>query len=269
MSNRERSCNAIYKHIPIEYLKQGKYQPRLDFNKDDLQTLADSINNIGILEPILVRPIAAPFFEIIAGERRWRAAQLVQLSEVPCLVRNYDDEAAARIALIENTHREDLNPIAISQAIQRIIDDFDYSHEEMAAALGRPRTVISNLLRLLRLDDRVQELLKNGNLTEAHGKILAALPVNVQYQLAIEAYKKNWSTRNLEKVVKNFMIGKSLKIIKKDYQLTKIENQLSDKIGHPVALKFKQNKSGSISITFHNLDSLDSILTKLGYEEDS
>ena len=158
------------KSIPVELLKRGQYQPRKHFDEEALQELADSIKEQGIIEPIVVRPLPNKTYEIIAGERRWRAAQLAGLDTVPCLIRECSDRAAAALTVIENVQRKDLNPIEEAESYQRLIQEFGYSHDEVAKALGKSRTGITNNLRLLKLDSNIKEIIRLGTLSEGHGK---------------------------------------------------------------------------------------------------
>jgi ParB family chromosome partitioning protein len=265
---RHIASKVILKDISIVYLKRGVYQPRKNFPEDSLESLAETIKRDGILEPLLVRPFNNQYYEIIAGERCWRAAQRARLQVVPCLIKNYSDEEAARISLIENTNRENLDPISEALAICRIIEEFGYTHEETAAVLGRPRSVITNMLRLLKLDTRIQEHLRNGDLSEAHCKILAGLPIEKQYMFALEVLNKSWTTRSLEIAIRKNNRGNKA-TVNKDINIAKIEQHLSDKLGHPVTFRFKRDKSGSITISFQNYISLDAVLEKLGYDSNS
>ncbi len=165
-----KSPKLVFKEIAVTQLRRGQYQPPHHFSEDGLKSLAETIKRVGVLEPLLVRPLSSSGFEIIAGERRWRASQMAGLKVVPCLVGHYDDEKASQIALIENLNRENLNPIDEAAGISRVLIEFDYTHQEMGAILGKTRSHITNLVRLLRLDQRVQEMLSSGTLSEAHGK---------------------------------------------------------------------------------------------------
>ena len=192
--------------IGIDLLVRGKYQPRQHFDPIKLQELADSIKSTGgLLQPIVVRPIGANKYEIVAGERRWRAAQLAGLTDISCLVYPYSDEQTLQASIIENISRADLNPIEEAQAYQRLIDEFLYLHEEVAASVGKSRTAITNSLRLLKLDARVQKLLIMGDLSEGHGKILAGLPPHQQYELAERCVQKGWNVRKIEAEVKKLL----------------------------------------------------------------
>ncbi len=261
---------SLLKEISILNLKRGAYQPRENFPLENLNSLAETIKHHGVLQPLIVRPLNDVDYEIIAGERRWRAAQLAGLHSIPCIVNNCTDEQAARIALIENTHRENLNIISEARAILRMVEEFGYTHEEMAAAIGKPRTVITNLLRLLKLDERVQKILIAGELTEAHAKLLAGLPICDQYPLAIQALKKTWSVKSLESFVKNRLgsISNS-NLPKKDIYVAKIEQQLSEQYGHQIVLNINKEKSGSLNFCFKNFDELQWILDKLDYLPDT
>ena len=193
---------AELKQIAIDCLSRGKFQPRRVFAQAALQELADSIKSSGLIQPIVVRPIDEQHYEIVAGERRWRAAQLAGLDYVTCLVKSFNDEQTAAVSTIENVQREDLNPIEEAKAYQRLIDDFSYLHEEVAAMVGKSRARITNSLRLLRLDEAVQQLLIDGDLSEGHGKAIAGLSLPLQRELAMAAVKQGWSVRKLEQHVK-------------------------------------------------------------------
>lgn len=190
---------ATLQQIPIDLLVRGKYQPRQHFDPEKLQELADSIQSTGgLLQPIVVRPALDGRYEIVAGERRWRAAQLANLPDISCMVCQYTDEQALQAAIVENISRADLNPIEEAKAYQRLIDDFNYLHEEVAASVGKSRAVITNTLRLLKLAPTVQTLLINGDLSEGHGKILASLTPEQQMILAERCVQKGWNVRRIE-----------------------------------------------------------------------
>ena len=183
-------------------MQRGRYQPRVQFEPVKLQELADSIKNAGLLQPIVVRPVSDHQYEIIAGERRWRATQLAGLDEINCLVREFNDEQAAEAATIENIARVDLNPIEEAKAYQRLIDEFRYVHEEIAATVGKSRTAITNSLRLLKLDSRVQKLIIQGDLSEGHAKILVTLDPIDQFAIAKKAIQYRWSARKIVRWLK-------------------------------------------------------------------
>ena len=249
--------------IPIECLQRGKYQPRNAFDEKTLQELANSIAAQGLVQPLVVRAMGSEQYEIIAGERRWRAAQLAQLSVVPCLIKTYTDQEAAAIALIENIQRENLNPVEEALAYQRLINEFGYTHEALAEILGKTRTVITNRLRLLNLDTRVQEALKSGALSEGHGRVLAGLPTEQQYPLANQCIKNCWSVRKLEHVIKN---NTSSHICKKpEIHFRPMEKTISEQLGTEVKIEHVSNeKGGYLRIRYYNLDQFSGILSCMG-----
>jgi ParB family chromosome partitioning protein len=262
-----KKSTLVLQEISLEKLRRGQYQPRQVFSDEGLNSLAETIRRVGILEPLVVRSLSDDNYEIIAGERRWRAAQIAHLQTVPCLIGRYTDEQASQMALIENISREDLNSIDEASAINRIVLEFNYTHEEVAAILGKPRSHITNLLRLLRLDTRVQDLLRTKELSEAHGKILAGLAIDKQHFFATQCLQKNWSSRALVNAVKNLTKDKrenSPKTIKKDVNTLHLEQEISDKFGHSVKLSFDaDDKSGYVNIRFSHLDELENVLYKL------
>lgn len=258
------------RQLPVEYLQRGKYQPRHDFNPDALQELAESIQAQGIIEPIIVRPIAENQYEIVAGERRWRAAQLASMDQVPCIVRDYDDRQAAKITLIENIQREDLNPIEEARALQCLLEEFNYTHDEIAQSLGKSRAKITNTLRLLHLDTRVQQLLIDKKLSEGHGKALAGLPMLAQYELAKRCIQSEWSVRQIEQEVKQHKDqAADSSTTSADADISRLERLASLRFGAEV--KFENNtsqKSGWIKVKYYDYDTLSGILEKMGVEHD-
>lgn len=259
------------KNIPIDLLDRGEYQPRQSFDATALQELAATIRRVGILEPLIARPKTPQRYEIIAGERRWRAAQIVGLDSVPCLVANYSDEEAIQIALIENLGRQNLNPIEEAEGIARFIEEFGYTHEEAAASIGKPRTEVTNLLRLLKLDSRVRGFIANGALTESHGKILAGLPPEKQHAYAERSLTKHWSIRALEQAIKQDQKKNSnaSSAQKQNAYVQRLQRTLSDHLGYPVMIDLEAEREGHVKIRFTTLDELDGILQKVGYEENT
>lgn len=255
--------------IAITELAPGPYQPRQQFSKEGLETLAQTIRQVGILEPLVVRPgPTAGHYEIVAGERRWRAASLVGLSTVPCLVSTYSDEQSAQIALIENTCREALNPIAEAQAMQRLIQEFKYTHEELAAILGMNRVHVTHHLRLLKLDARIQVWLAQGALSEGQGKMLAGLPLDQQYRLAYQSLQQGWSTRLLDKAIKALNTQKpAIEPTPARQQLDQVEQQLTEQLSSPVKISLTRQQSGYVRLAFADLQQLQALLVKLGYRE--
>jgi ParB family transcriptional regulator, chromosome partitioning protein len=258
---------AVLQEIAIEKLHSGTYQPRDIFSEGALQSLAKTIDQLGVLEPLIVR-VSTQYpnhFEIIAGERRFRAAKLAGLTVVPCLLSNYSDEQAAQIALIENTAREALNPIAEALAMKRRASEFRYTHDEIGMLLGVSRTQVTNILRLLNLDARIQHWMKQGNLSEGHGKILAGLPLEKQYWYAYEAIKKEWSVRTLENAISasDDKQQKASRANEPSVFTTSLENQLTEQFGFPMKVTIKKNETGSFHIPFQSREHMQTIIEKL------
>lgn len=254
--------------IPIDLLVRGKYQPRQHFDPEKLRELADSIKSTGgLLQPIVVRPATGNQYEIVAGERRWRAAQLAGMGDVSCLVCQYTDEQALQAAIVENISRSDLNPIEEAQAYQRLIDEFQYLHEEVAASVGKSRTAITNSLRLLKLDARVQQLLITGQLSEGHGKILASLETNHQIELAERCIQKGWNVRKMEVEAKKIQLAVTATDGPfSDANLKRLETALSEHIGNRTQIDYEERGGGFVRIRFNNIDELEGHFNKLGFK---
>jgi len=259
-------AKANLQTLPLHHLQRGQYQPRQQFDQAALEELALSIRSNGLLQPILVRPLKAGRYEIIAGERRWRACQLAQLDAITCLVREMSDEQAAEAAAIENINRVDLNPIEEAKAYQRLIDEFGYIHDEIAAAIGKSRTKITNALRLLKLNPTVQQMIIDNLLSEGHGKVLAGLQSAQQLPLAKQCVQQQWSVRKIEQAVKKHQDTALAPTHTKDPNLTFLERRLSDHLGSKAKIDFHQTK-GQVTIDFKNLDILEGLLKKMGYED--
>ena len=255
--------------LKVEQLQPGKYQPRSYMDDAALQTLAASIKSQGIMQPILVRHIDDDKYEIIAGERRWRASQIAGLEEVPVLVREIADEAALAMALIENIQRENLNPLEEAQGIKRLIDEFDMTHEKAAAAVGRSRVAVSNLLRLLTLCAPVQDMLMHGKLDMGHARALIGLDGAQQVMLATQIVQNNLSVREVENLVKN-LEATGAEAPQKQIQKThvnpdvlRLQEALSDKLGATVSIKAGAKGAGTLKISYANLDQLDEIVSRI------
>lgn len=265
---------AELKHLRIDLLQRGKFQPRQTFSSVSLDALASTIKRDGVLEPLIVRPQSdsknSQKFEIIAGERRWRAAQLAGLSDVPCLVRYYSDEEAARISLTENLQREDLNPVEEAIGIKKLKATFNYTDEELGAILGKSRSVVTNLMRLLELDNIVQELLRAGELAEIHGRLLAGIPRNKQLHYARLTIKNGWSSRSLEKEIKKNVTQNQIKTVppQKDKNILRLEKNLSNFLGYPAKIFYDSKGSGYLNVEFTNIEQLEGILEKVGFGKD-
>jgi len=249
--------------LPIEMLQRGEYQPRTNMDQASLEELAQSIKSQGIIQPILVRPIAGGRYEIIAGERRWRAAQIAQLDQVPVLVRNIPDEATLAVALIENIQRENLNPVEEAVGLKRLMDEFDLTHEEMAKSVGRSRTAVTNLLRLLGLTSGAKALLEEGKIEMGHARALLALPTQLQDTVASEVYAKRLSVRQTEALVRTYSEPKKKPSkVNKSADIRSLEESLAETLGANVLIEDKNGK-GKLVIEYKNLDILDGILAHI------
>jgi len=251
--------------LPVTALQPGKYQPRTRMDQDSLNELAASIKVQGVMQPILVRPLGESKYEIIAGERRWRAAQLAGMNEVPALVRDIPDETALAMSLIENIQREDLNPLEEAAGIQRLIDEFSMTHQAAADAVGRSRPAASNLLRLLHLAKPVQEYLFSGELDMGHARALLSLAKVDQARIAVQVVHKGLSVRETERLVQRELNPPEPKATKPraDRDLLRLEEELADKIGAPVKLVANKKGIGNLTIRFTSLEQLEGILERL------
>ena len=251
--------------LAVTSITAGKYQPRRHFDEDALQELAESIKTQGVIEPIIVRSIAGGRFELIAGERRWRASQLAGLAEIPALVRNIDDRSAIAIALIENIQREDLSPLEEAQSLSRLIAEFKLTHQQAADAVGRSRAAVSNLLRLLDLPEEIRNLLDKGAIEMGHARALLTLPEPRAIALARKAVDNDWTVRELEAAVRSateLPKGKPAKP-KRDADIESLENELGEKLGARVAINHGRGGRGKLVISYHSLDELDGILGRI------
>jgi len=250
--------------LPVEALQPGKYQPRTRMDPGSLEELAASIKAQGVMQPILVRPVGEDRYEIIAGERRWRASQIAGLEQAPCLVREIPDEAALAMSLIENIQRENLNPLEEAAGIQRLVDEFDMTHQQAADAVGRSRPAASNLLRLLQLAPAVQELLMAGDIDMGHARALLPLDTASQVQLANRAAGRGLSVREVERLVHHELKPRSLRAKPQpDRDLQRLEEEMSDTLGATVKIKANRKGAGSLVVDFGSLDQLDSLLDRL------
>jgi ParB family chromosome partitioning protein len=255
--------------LPIEQLVPGKYQPRQDMSPEALEDLASSIRSQGIIQPIVVRPISDNTYEIIAGERRWRAAQLAELDLVPCIIKDVPDEAAVAIALIENIQREDLNAMEEAIALQRLQDEFELTHQEVADAVGKSRTSITNYLRLNKLEPDVKTLMEHGDLEFGHAKVLLGLSGDEQILAARKVVAKELTVRDTEKLVNSITEGvKDKEIVDKDPDVKLLEQQLIEKLGAKVDISYNRKGKGKLVISYSSLDELDGIISHLNPEED-
>jgi ParB family chromosome partitioning protein len=265
------ASDGEFRKIPIELLQRGRYQPRTDMRPESLEELADSIRAQGVVQPIVVRPVAGAKgggpenFEIIAGERRWRAAQIAGLGEVPAVVREVDDEAAVAMALIENIQRENLNPLEEATALMRLIEEFSMTHQQAAEAVGRSRAAVSNLLRLLELCDSVKGMVERRELEMGHARSLLGLTQERQQaEVARLVHKKGLSVRETEALVRRLLEGKKpaekSARPQKDPDVRTLENTLSERLGARVAIQSGARGRGKLVVSFNSLEELEGIL---------
>lgn len=264
--------DGILRDLPVEFLQRGKYQPRRDMHQDALQELAESIKTQGVMQPIVVRPIAdkdgEKRYEIIAGERRWRATQLAGIDKIPSVIRDVPDETAIAMAIIENMQREDLNPMEEAMALKRLQDEFELTQQEVASALGKSRTSVTNLLRLLNLTDDVRTLVEHGDLEMGHARCLLTLDPATQKNIARTIVSKGLSVRQAEALVRRAQQenDEDIPSEKIDPDLTKLEDGLGEHVGVPVSIQHSAKGKGKLIFKYNNLDELDGILAHLKYE---
>ena len=260
----DESKKEIQRSLPVTALQPGKYQPRTQMDKESLEELAASIRAQGLMQPILVRPVSMDRYEIIAGERRWRASQLAGLTEVPTLIREIPDEAALAMALIENIQRENLNPLEEALGLQRLVDEFAMTHQQAADAVGRSRPAASNLLRLLQLAKPVQDMLMAGTIDMGHARALLPLSNVLQVQIAQRIAQKGLSVREAERLVQREMAPPAARVAPKpDRDLLRLQEELSDTLGATVAIKANRKGAGKLMIDFSDLDQLEGLLARL------
>jgi ParB family transcriptional regulator, chromosome partitioning protein len=262
--NDSPELHGELRKIPVEFLQPGKYQPRKDMSPDALEDLAASIRSQGIIQPIVVRQIASEKYEIIAGERRWRAAQIARLDVIPCLIKDVPDEAAVAIALIENIQREDLNAMEEAQALDRLMVEFELTHQEVATAVGKSRTTVTNLLRLNNLNDDVKLLLEHGDIEMGHARALLALTGDAQNEAAQIVSGKGLTVRDTENLVRRLLEpAKDKPQTKIDPDVKRLETDLSENLGAPVNIAHNAKGKGKLVISFSSLDQLDGILAHI------
>ena len=252
--------------LPVSSLRPGKYQPRTRMDEASLAELAESIRARGVIQPIVVRPVNDSQYEILAGERRWRAAKLANLERIPAVIREVPDEAALGIGLIENIQREDLNPIEEASGLKRLIDEFSLTHEEVARAIGRSRTGVTNLLRLLELAPAVQALVQDGSIDMGHARALLALSKARQVELAHQIVEKGLSVRDTERLVQDASHAPKAghrATHRLDPDSRRLQEELSEALGAQVRLKPRRGGRGSLLIEYASLDELQGLIKKL------
>ncbi|MEM9102336.1 MAG: ParB/RepB/Spo0J family partition protein [Pseudomonadota bacterium] len=266
----EKNEDGILKELPIEFLQSGAYQPRKVFTDDSMEELAASIRAQGVIQPIVVRYIAINQYEIIAGERRWRAAQIAELHEVPCIIKNIPDESAIAMSLIENIQREDLNPIEEAQALKRLMEEFQLTQQQAAEAVGKSRTAVTNLLRLLGLSEEVKTMLERGDLEMGHARALLPLDVKEQKKAAKVIAAKEYTVRETERLVKKLLNPPAESSSKNapvsDFNITRLEESMSEKLGAPVKINHNKSGKGKLVVEYTDLDILEGILEHLGLD---
>lgn len=265
--NKQAPQNDL-RDLPVDVIRPGKYQPRSDIREDSLQELADSIKAQGVVQPIVVRPIGNDEYEIIAGERRWRASQLAGMHEVPAVIREVPDEAAIAMALIENIQREDLNPLEEALALNRLIKEFELTHQEAADAVGRSRAAVSNLLRLLDLAPAAKKLLEERKLDMGHARALLSLPDDRQGEAAKQVSLMGLSVRETEQLVKKLLAHSSPKTdelasVDEHPDVKRLRAELSDHLGAVVDIKQQASGKGKLVVSYTNLDELQGILERI------
>ena len=251
------------RELDVDLIQRGAWQPRTHFDQDALQELADSIATQGVVQPIVVRAAADNRFEIVAGERRWRAAQLAGLSKIPAVVKLFDDQTAAAVSLIENIQRENLNPLEESTALQRLVAEFDMTHQQVADTVARSRASVSNLLRLQDLNSDVKELLSTRAIEMGHARALLGLNGNAQSTLAREVAHKGLSVRETEALVKRRLNPPAKKVQKKDADIARLESDLAERLGAQVSLRQQGKNKGILEIHYSSLEALDGILARI------
>ena len=254
--------------IPIELIQPGRYQPRSHFDPAAISQLAESIRSRGLMQPIVLRALEADRYEIIAGERRWRAAQLVGMEKITAIIRNVDDEAVLAMSLIENIQREDLNPLEEANALQRLTDEFQLTHEEIAKAVGKSRSTVTNMLRLCSLHPRVASMLQAGDIDMGHARALLTLDDERQVNVAQEIVRLGLNVRQTELFVSELTKPKQPKKIRtNDADTLRLEEDLSQRLGQPVQIRHSVKGNGKLIIAYNNLDELDGVLEKIGFKE--
>ena len=267
LHSQELSSDGELTDLSINSLKPGVYQPRKDMSAEALEELAASIESQGIIQPIVVRQVDFDKYEIIAGERRWRATQMAELDSIPAIIRDVPDEAAVAIALIENIQREDLNAMEEAIALNRLLNEFELTHQQVADAVGKSRTTVTNLLRLNNLNNDVKILLEHGDIEMGHARCLLALEGEVQSDAARLAVAKALTVRETEKLVRSILEPVPAKeVIEKDPDVKQLEQQLADNLGAKVEINYNKKGKGKLVISYTNLDELDGILNRINQD---
>lgn len=258
-------ANTTLDEVPVEWIRPGKYQPRKTMDDEPLQELAASIKAQGVMQPIVLRSVGENRYEIIAGERRWRATQLAGLDKIPAVIKEVNDEAAVAMSLIENIQREDLNPMEEAMALQRLIEEFDLTHQQVADAVGKSRTAVTNFLRLMNLSPEVAQMLAHGDIEMGHARALLSLTFEQQGSVAREIAAQHLNVRQAEALVRKLTSGKQKATqAKGDADTRGLENRLAQRLGQKVQIQHSAKGKGKLVISYNSLDELDGILHHFG-----
>ena len=257
--------------LDITQIRPGRYQPRRVMGEDELRELAESIRAQGLIQPVIVRELGLSDYELIAGERRWRACQLAGLSEIPAVIKAVNDEAALAMGIIENIQRADLNPVEEAQGYKRLVDEFGLTHENLAQAVGKSRSAISNSLRLLSLPEQIQQHINQGLLEMGHARALITLPVLVQLQLAEAAIREAWSVREMERQAQAWQQNAPLSAQKAskavDADVLRLQDAIADKLGLAVKIQANQQQKGKLVLHFNNAEEFQQMLNALNLDQ--
>lgn len=256
------------RNLPLDIIRPGRYQPRSVFDEEKLGELADSIRAQGVVQPVVVRPVGEEQYELIAGERRWRAAQIAEIDTIPAVIRDVPDEASVAMALIENIQREDLNPLEEATALRRLIDDFQMTHQEAAEAVGRSRAAVSNLLRLLDLMQEVKDMVDMRRIEMGHARALLSLDDSLQVQAAREVVRKQLSVRETENLVRRLQQASKKKGSRRlDPDILRLQNRMGEMLGARVKIQHQASGKGKLTISYNNSDEFEGILERLDLNE--
>ncbi len=255
--------NQSTQSLPVEFLQRGEYQPRKEMDVESLQELADSISAQGVMQPIMVRSVGTDKYEIIAGERRWRAAQLAGLHEIPVIIRDISDQTAMALALIENIQREDLNPLEEAEGLSRLLKEFEMTHQQVADAVGKSRATVTNLLRLIDLQSEVKALLQKGSIDMGHARALLGLQNEEQITAANKITAAGLTVRATEALVKNMQTAKPVSQTVIDPDIERLQIQIAEQLGSPVTIKHKKNGQGKLVVKYSSLEELEGVLERI------
>ena len=265
-ASTDNNMRVEMRRLPVDSIRQSQFQPRTRMDEASLRDLATSIQNQGVIQPVVVRETAAGHYELIAGERRWRATKMAGLLDIPAVVRQVSDDVALALGLIENIQRENLGPVEEAMGLRRLLDEFGMTHQQAADSVGRSRAAVSNLIRILNLDHVVREHIENERIEMGHGRALLALPRETQVGAAETVMHRQLSVRQTEQLVRHLLAGERKKKPKPSTQnadLQRLENELSETLGARIHIEQRGQKKGRLVIDYHSLDELDGIINRL------